>query len=315
MGGLPANKTPTRATAPNSTTTGKKRKQVNENDLDSDISPHISKKKKTPTSSKANKALAGSSNTNRDSGREDVFEADDGDAVENQNMAAKIAEMEAALKQSERRNKQLQQQLSSSAPQATGGEASANNGTEVIDKPSGHGWSIQRAMGLQGKGKKYDSYKSIQRSVRDLAMAAQINYEIPWREVPSSQKARLFDVCRKCHPYLARFRNDWATEALAKQFLGNKRQRAYDMGWLDVPEKYAYLKDNAGSRKKKGWQIDVASDSTHKKSKVASGKAARTRIQKGKAKATEFEEDEDEDALEFPNSDEGDSSAAESSGE
>lgn len=50
---------------------------------------------------------------------------------------------------------------------------------------------------------------------------------------------------------------DWATKEIVKQFLKNKRRNHYRNGWLDVPAKYAYLKNNAsmrdptGSRKKK----------------------------------------------------------------
>lgn len=54
---------------------------------------------------------------------------------------------------------QLEQQLVAAAPQDKG-----NNGevVEVVEKPSGSGWSIQQAMGLNGRGRKYDDYKAIQ---------------------------------------------------------------------------------------------------------------------------------------------------------
>jgi hypothetical protein len=42
--------------------------------------------------------------------------------------------------------------------------------------------------------------------------------------------------------------NDWATEEIVKQYMKNKRKHHYKNGWLDVPERYAYLKDNAYKR-------------------------------------------------------------------
>jgi hypothetical protein len=52
--------------------------------------------------------------------------------------------------------------------------------------------------------------------------------------------------------------NDWATEEIVKQYMKNKRKHHYRHGWLDVPERYKYLKNNSdkrnpnGSRRKKG---------------------------------------------------------------
>jgi hypothetical protein len=39
--------------------------------------------------------------------------------------------------------------------------------------------------------------------------------------------------------------NDWATKEIVKQFTKNKQRNHYQNGWLDVPVKYAYLKNNA----------------------------------------------------------------------
>jgi hypothetical protein len=67
-------------------------------------------------------------------------------------------------------------------------------------------------MGLSGNTKKYETYKAIQvsryqkctvqreliwvlqRNLRDLAMNARINWEVPWAQVPARDKARLFEV-------------------------------------------------------------------------------------------------------------------------
>jgi hypothetical protein len=136
----------------------------------------------------------------------------------------------------------------------------------------------------------------VQRNLRDLTMNARINWEVPWAQVPARDKAKLFEVVsrnpalrrlrvrtdlvdnahvRDCvhiqardqHPFLARFERDWATEEIVKQFVKNKRKNHYANGWLDVPEKYKYLKQNsrkrnpAGSRSKKALNVSgVAAD-------------------------------------------------------
>jgi len=53
---------------------------------------------------------------------------------------------------------------------------------------------------------------------------------------------------RDQHPFLTRFERDWATEEIVKQFVKNKRKNHYANGWLEVPGKYAYLKQNAMKR-------------------------------------------------------------------
>ena len=69
---------------------------------------------------------------------------------------------------------------------------------------------------------------------------------------------------REQNPFLARFVGDWATKEIVKQFLKNKRRNHYKNGWLDVPEKYEYLKNNASkcnpaaSRRKKAFSSAAA---------------------------------------------------------
>jgi hypothetical protein len=53
---------------------------------------------------------------------------------------------------------------------------------------------------------------------------------------------------REQNPFLARFVGDWATKEIVKQFLKNECRNHYRNGWLDVPEKYGYLKNNASKR-------------------------------------------------------------------
>lgn len=67
------------------------------------------------------------------------------------------------MKKAETRNLQLEQQLQRAAA-SRGADQNAED-INVVEKLKGSGWSIQKAMGLQGRGKKYDNYKAIQ--VRD----------------------------------------------------------------------------------------------------------------------------------------------------
>lgn len=53
---------------------------------------------------------------------------------------------------------------------------------------------------------------------------------------------------REDAPFLKRFTNDWATKALAMQLLKNKRSYSYRRGYIDVPDRYSYLKNTAANR-------------------------------------------------------------------
>jgi len=44
---------------------------------------------------------------------------------------------------------------------------------------------------------------------------------------------------------MAKYTNDWATEAIARQYMKNKRSYAVQRGFLEVDAKYEYLKANA----------------------------------------------------------------------
>jgi hypothetical protein len=81
---------------------------------------------------------------------------------------------------------------------------------------------------------------------------------------------------------LKRFKNDWATEEIAKQYFKNKRKNHYNKGLLTVPSKYNYLKQNSEKRS------TAASRSKRAKAVLAAKKNARreaTRRRKGKGRA------------------------------
>ncbi|KAH9051985.1 hypothetical protein EDB83DRAFT_2316613 [Lactarius deliciosus] len=125
-------------------------------------------------------------------------------------------------------------------------EASAVAATSLpkIERPS-KGTNIQNGMGLSDDKPRYHAIRCL---VTDLVAVAGINWEVRWAEIPASKKEKLYQAACEQVPYLKRFSNDWATEALAKQLLKNKWGHSYRSGYLEVPEKYAYLKVNAAKR-------------------------------------------------------------------
>ncbi|KAL0069521.1 hypothetical protein AAF712_003557 [Marasmius tenuissimus] len=99
----------------------------------------------------------------------------------------------------------------------------------------------------------------------------------------------MFHYAAEKMPFLAQFNNHWATKAIIKQWMGNKRSYAYRTGTLKPDAKYQYLKNNAakrgnapGSRKKRATRVYEA-----KKAKKAAKKQKKKTQQSGQA-APEF---------------------------
>lgn len=57
---------------------------------------------------------------------------------------------------------------------------------------------------------------------------------------------------------MQRMENDWATQALARQYMKNRRSRAYLKGTLERPEGYDHLKNNAARRSISGSRVKKA---------------------------------------------------------
>lgn len=92
---------------------------------------------------------------------------------------------------------------------------------------------------------------------------------------------------RDRHPFLSRFEQDWATEEIVKQYVKNKRKNHYAHGWLEVPEKYTYLKQNSskrdpgGSRSKKALMGVPVAKKRGQKRQVAGMEVPRLGIAEG----------------------------------
>lgn len=111
------------------------------------------------------------------------------------------------------------------------------------------------------------------------------------------------------HPILAKYANDWATEEIVKQFVKNKRRYAYRNGWLDVPEKYKYLKTNSAkrdpsaSRKRRtvatgstgAAKVSVAIKKAAKAKKIKSKSSGSKSGSRGKGKQVVVSDEEDDD--------------------
>ncbi|KAJ7850807.1 hypothetical protein B0H14DRAFT_2581799 [Mycena olivaceomarginata] len=123
--------------------------------------------------------------------------------------------------------------------------------------------------GLAGSHKDYEQYKSIQRAVRDLALNARINWELPWKQIPVDQKSAFFDVARQRHPHLGEFHNDWATEELVKQWMKNRRSNAYKRKW--ILNKIA----KAGAAKKTAAKKKIAPKTEEDERKAEAGRGQR----------------------------------------
>lgn len=129
-------------------------------------------------------------------------------------------------------------------------------------------------------------------------------WEKTWANIPEEDKAKVYRVARLQIPFLARFRNDWATAAIARQYCSNLRADAYRRGELVVDPKWAYLKENAakrksGSRRKRAFIEAEAAEPARKKKKTkhdaagAPHKSSKRRKRGGAAATSEGADDND----------------------
>ncbi|THU75863.1 hypothetical protein K435DRAFT_905802 [Dendrothele bispora CBS 962.96] len=120
-----------------------------------------------------------------------------------------------------------------------------------IPKPQGQAqkdYSLAVKMGLSKSRKSRLLYNALLRAMRDAVSASRIPWQKEWANIDAADEAMLFAVMRERNAFLKRFQNEWASEAMVRQYLKNKRKRHYQLGTLEVPQKYEYLKDNASKR-------------------------------------------------------------------
>ncbi|KAI9454669.1 hypothetical protein BJY52DRAFT_1188790 [Lactarius psammicola] len=194
--------------------------------------PHTVKTKKTgnkPKSKSVNQRAKPASTT------PSVPRSSTGDVIEEENaIMTRIANAKKELEA-------LQAQKDILAKEVA--EACAATSMPKIGRP--RGVSIQVGMGLSDNKPRYDA---IRRLVRDLCGEVGINWELPWADISAAKKAKLYQAACEGAPYLKKFANDWPTQALAMQLLKNKRAHSYRRGYLEVLERYAYLKETVAKR-------------------------------------------------------------------
>ncbi|KAH9849071.1 hypothetical protein C2E23DRAFT_840672 [Lenzites betulinus] len=134
-----------------------------------------------------------------------------------------VAHAHAEANAAQQLRAQLQAQLEAAgAPH----EAGTVNLPE-IPRPAGTGWSIREAMEID-----HSDYAEIQRSIRSLVIRSQLDWTDDFRRQDPDKLATFFRAARKAHPVLRRYMNNWATAAIARQYMQNKRKHAYKQGYI-----------------------------------------------------------------------------------
>ncbi|KAJ2985602.1 hypothetical protein NUW54_g10099 [Trametes sanguinea] len=78
----------------------------------------------------------------------------------------------------------------------------------------------------------HEDYAEIQRTIRSLVIRSQLDWTDDFRRQDADKMANLFRAARKAHPVLRRYVNNWATAAIARQYMQNKRKHAYKQGYI-----------------------------------------------------------------------------------
>ncbi|KAI0826920.1 hypothetical protein BC628DRAFT_1372643 [Trametes gibbosa] len=142
-----------------------------------------------------------------------------------------VADAQAQAVAAEQARAALAMQLNvASAPAAHSG-ARAGDGapTALVDipRPQGTGWSIREAMEMDAP-----DYAEVQRTIRSLVIRSQLDWTEDFRRQDADKLSTLFRAARKAHPVLRRYVNNWATAAIARQYMQNKRKHAYKQGYI-----------------------------------------------------------------------------------
>ncbi|TRM55774.1 hypothetical protein BD626DRAFT_636395 [Schizophyllum amplum] len=202
--------------------------------------PRPRKDQATKSASSTSRAGRKSASVEDESSKEDVEEPE-GEVSEHEEGSGESTDEEeassdddlASLRRKLAKSNSLVRKLRENPDSGHAGTAHSSSTPKIIDRPRGT-FSIQIAMGLGGdrESKKYHEYLSIQRRIKQIVIQAQVPWEKTWANIPEEDKAKVYRVARLQIPFLARFRNDWATAAIARQYCSNLRADAYRRGEL-----------------------------------------------------------------------------------
>ncbi|KAI1781935.1 hypothetical protein LXA43DRAFT_1069532 [Ganoderma leucocontextum] len=140
---------------------------------------------------------------------------------------AQIVTAQEATAAAEAARDLLQQQLDEAAAAAPQAPLGDQLNVPQIPRPAGSSWSIQESMQVTPS-----EYAEIQRTIRSLVIRAALDWTDDFRRQDPDKLATLFRAARTAHPILQRYANNWATAAIARQYMQNKRKHAYKQGYI-----------------------------------------------------------------------------------
>ncbi|RPD56850.1 hypothetical protein L226DRAFT_615705 [Lentinus tigrinus ALCF2SS1-7] len=150
------------------------------------------------------------------------------EATSAQEAAAAAQAASTALQQQLQNAPPLQGQLAGGGPGGVAMDpAPVQANLPQIDRPVGTRWSIHEAMQLSQA-----EYAEVQRTIRSLVIRAQLDWTEDFRRQDADRLGTLFRAARAAHPILRRYTNNWATAAIARQYMSNKRKHAYKQGYI-----------------------------------------------------------------------------------
>jgi len=96
----------------------------------------------------------------------------------------------------------------------------------MIARPSG------RASPYKNMGVSRSKYRACQRIIHDLVIKSGLDITEDFRRLDSEKLGILFAAAKKAQPVLKRYENNWATAAIARQYIQNKRKHGYRNGYI-----------------------------------------------------------------------------------
>ncbi|KAG8991599.1 hypothetical protein FRB90_001284 [Tulasnella sp. 427] len=94
-----------------------------------------------------------------------------------------------------------------------------------IPRPPGergkNGWNMQTALQLEADG---DTYNAILATTRDAVRQAGLDWHFKFDEQEPARLGAAYSQVKRSHPYLKRFKNDWACRELVLAALQNRRK-------------------------------------------------------------------------------------------
>ncbi|EIN06678.1 hypothetical protein PUNSTDRAFT_136523 [Punctularia strigosozonata HHB-11173 SS5] len=169
---------------------------------------------------------------------QEVSDASDDDSIDENGMSYKelfLQAKERAEKERDRR-RLLEKKMNGEV-----GPTGRNKATpEKIPRPQGtagnKGYNLQTKMRLDScDADKNELYLAICRHVRDLTIAAQLDWRVPFRRQPKDDLAKIYRLAMESFDYLKQFECCWPVDEIISQHFRNKRKYNAKMGRFSNP--------------------------------------------------------------------------------